>query len=231
MRAFFWNTSYQTVLCFAAETARRDRIQMASEIRAAVTCAIIVTLFSLAWLPYAIIALISTFGHPEIVTPYVNSLPALFAKTNTIYNPIVYALMNERFRNAVWSLLRLRQFQMPGNRRLSDFLRFSSPRGSTSEGFRIPGTRRRFSSRTTSISLATTPVSPTVPLFQHMQKSSFDENQEDNLGLSRDGSEREGPRRTSKEFCNGLVSIPSMITEERSSALRLTGSKPSLLED
>lgn len=69
----------------------------------------ITLLFCFSWLPYACIALLSTFGQSDLVTPYVTTLPGLFAKTSVIYNPIVYAIMNDRFRNEILCLVRLRK--------------------------------------------------------------------------------------------------------------------------
>nr|QYF06627.1 rhabdomeric opsin [Dactylobiotus sp.] len=80
---------------------------MENDIRAAATCAVIVLLFCLAWLPYATVALLGTFGRSDLVTPYASSLPALFAKSSAVYNPIVYAVMNQRFRNALRNMFGL----------------------------------------------------------------------------------------------------------------------------
>jgi hypothetical protein len=54
--------------------------------------------FLFAWMPYAIIVILAQFG-PEtqkhyLINPYSTSMPALFAKFSSIYNPIVYVLSN-----------------------------------------------------------------------------------------------------------------------------------------
>ncbi len=54
--------------------------------------------FLFSWMPYAIIVILAQFG-PEaqkhyLINPYSTSLPALFAKFSSIYNPIVYVLSN-----------------------------------------------------------------------------------------------------------------------------------------
>ena len=71
-----------------------------SEIKATKNALVIITLFTIAWFPYCIIALISQFSEnrASYVTPYSSTLSALFAKTSAIYNPIVYALSNRKFK-------------------------------------------------------------------------------------------------------------------------------------
>ena len=78
---------------------------MGNDIKACRTCATIVALFLVAWTPYLIIALIGVFGDRTLVTPMVNAIPSLFAKSSCVYNPIVYALKNQKFRRAILSLM------------------------------------------------------------------------------------------------------------------------------
>lgn len=69
------------------------------EIKVAKTIILIVAMFCIAWLPYAVVALLSQFLSVNLrldfVTPYTTSLPAIFAKTSSIYNPILYTLTNK----------------------------------------------------------------------------------------------------------------------------------------
>lgn len=53
--------------------------------------------FVLAWGPYASIVLCGIFGLRDL-HPLIVSLPALFAKSNTMYNPLIYFLMYPKFR-------------------------------------------------------------------------------------------------------------------------------------
>lgn len=55
-----------------------------------------VSLFGFAWMPYAIVTLYAQFGTDitMFVNPYTASLPAVLAKTSSIYNPILYTLSN-----------------------------------------------------------------------------------------------------------------------------------------
>jgi 7 transmembrane receptor (rhodopsin family) len=82
-----------------------DHFSMNNDIRASITCGIIVGLFFLAWTPYAVVALIGVFGDQSRLTPMVNALPSLFAKSSAVFNPIVYAFMNNKFRQAILSLI------------------------------------------------------------------------------------------------------------------------------
>ena len=80
-----------------------------SDTRAALTCTIIVVLFVLAWGPYALVAVFGMVGEQSRITPILNALPVCFAKSSAVYNPIVYALMNEKFREAICSLLNCKE--------------------------------------------------------------------------------------------------------------------------
>ena len=56
-----------------------------------------IVLFCFAWTPYAIVILIAQFGNniDKYITPYTVSIPALFAKISSVYNPILYTLSNQ----------------------------------------------------------------------------------------------------------------------------------------
>ena len=58
--------------------------------------AVMVSCFLIAWTPYAIMAMGATYGSPEVFTPSIAVLPALFAKTSTCYNPVIYVFMNKQ---------------------------------------------------------------------------------------------------------------------------------------
>jgi hypothetical protein len=54
--------------------------------------AIMVCLFIVSWLPYALIAQFGILGLSNLVTPYTAEIPVLLAKSSAVWNPIVYAL-------------------------------------------------------------------------------------------------------------------------------------------
>ncbi|XP_071549153.1 visual pigment-like receptor peropsin [Panulirus ornatus] len=75
-----------------------------AERRVAVMVVIMGSTFLMAWTPYAVLALIMAFGDPSVVTPGAAVVPAIFAKSSCMYNPIIYVGLNTQFRSA-WSRL------------------------------------------------------------------------------------------------------------------------------
>jgi hypothetical protein len=71
------------------------------EVKVAKIILLKVILFSIAWSPYLVIAIIAQFSEnlELYVTPYTTTLPALFAKTSIIYNALVYTLTHRDCRN------------------------------------------------------------------------------------------------------------------------------------
>lgn len=55
--------------------------------------------FLVAWIPYAVFALVEQFGDPELISPALAILPALIAKSSICYNPVIYVGMNTQVRN------------------------------------------------------------------------------------------------------------------------------------
>lgn len=54
--------------------------------------------FLAAWSPYAIVAMWAAFGNPATVPPMAFAIAAIFAKSSTLYNPIVYLVFKPNFR-------------------------------------------------------------------------------------------------------------------------------------
>ncbi|CAG13007.1 unnamed protein product, partial [Tetraodon nigroviridis] len=46
--------------------------------------------FLIAWIPYAVVSVISAFGEPDSVPIPVSVIPTLLAKSSAMYNPIIY---------------------------------------------------------------------------------------------------------------------------------------------
>ncbi|KAJ3586254.1 hypothetical protein NHX12_012654 [Muraenolepis orangiensis] len=57
--------------------------------------------FLSAWTPYAIVSMWAAFGQPENVPPMAFALAAMFAKSSTLYNPIVYLAFKPNFRRSL----------------------------------------------------------------------------------------------------------------------------------
>ncbi|XP_067464478.1 pinopsin-like [Thunnus thynnus] len=56
-----------------------------------------VTGYLLCWMPYGIVAMLSSFGRPGVVPPAASLVPSLLAKTSTVLNPVIYVLLNKQF--------------------------------------------------------------------------------------------------------------------------------------
>ncbi|XP_061590844.1 LOW QUALITY PROTEIN: opsin 7, group member b [Cololabis saira] len=57
--------------------------------------------FLTAWSPYAIVSMWAAFGNPANVPPMAFALAAIFAKSSTLYNPIVYLVFKPNFRKSL----------------------------------------------------------------------------------------------------------------------------------
>ncbi|XP_076023062.1 opsin 7, group member b [Genypterus blacodes] len=57
--------------------------------------------FLSAWSPYAIVSMWAAFGNPSDVPPMAFAMAAIFAKSSTLYNPIVYLVFKPNFRKSV----------------------------------------------------------------------------------------------------------------------------------
>lgn len=57
---------------------------------------IMVICYLLCWLPYGVVALLATFGPPDLVTPEASIIPSILAKSSTVINPIIYVFMNKQ---------------------------------------------------------------------------------------------------------------------------------------
>ncbi|CAL1579559.1 unnamed protein product [Knipowitschia caucasica] len=57
--------------------------------------------FLTAWSPYAIVSMWAAFGQVDSIPPLAFALPAMFAKSSTIYNPVIYLLLRPNFRKVM----------------------------------------------------------------------------------------------------------------------------------
>jgi hypothetical protein len=82
------------------KVSRSSSICFKREVKLIKMVALIVIMFIIAWLPYAIVALVAQFGSniERYINPFTTTLPALFAKTSSIYNPLIYTISNKEFR-------------------------------------------------------------------------------------------------------------------------------------
>ncbi|XP_063729151.1 rhodopsin, GQ-coupled-like [Symsagittifera roscoffensis] len=68
------------------------------EILVAKASMLCIGVFIITWLPYAVLGVAGQFVEPQFFNPYMTTWPALIAKTNCIYNPIIYAFAHPSFK-------------------------------------------------------------------------------------------------------------------------------------
>ena len=57
--------------------------------------------FLLSWSPYCIVSFTATIKGHHVLTSGEAEIPELMAKASVVYNPIIYIIMNERFRRTL----------------------------------------------------------------------------------------------------------------------------------
>ncbi|KAM9458420.1 opsin-5-like isoform 1-T1 [Salvelinus alpinus] len=71
--------------------------------------------FFAAWSPYAVVSMWAVFGHMDNIPPLAFAVPAMFAKSSTIYNPMIYLLLRPNFRRVMYrDLVSLRRAFLKG---------------------------------------------------------------------------------------------------------------------
>lgn len=73
------------------------------DLRLAKVIIFLVAIFLIAWTPYSVIALLGQFGpsYGGGLTPIMVMIPAIFAKSSTIYNPFIFGFRDSRFQRAL----------------------------------------------------------------------------------------------------------------------------------
>ncbi|KAM8837058.1 melanopsin-A-like isoform 2-T2 [Spinachia spinachia] len=75
--------------------------KMKAEWKMAKIALIVILLFVISWAPYSCAALTAFAGYADLLTPYMNSVPAVIAKASAIHNPIIYAITHPKYRSAL----------------------------------------------------------------------------------------------------------------------------------
>ena len=84
------------MVCIRAHT----KIKSAKvQVKIAKVVLLIVTVFCVSWVPYAVVALIGMFGDASVITRLTSAIPGTLAKLSTAVNPIIYALIHPKFKN------------------------------------------------------------------------------------------------------------------------------------
>ncbi|XP_071082130.1 visual pigment-like receptor peropsin [Haliotis cracherodii] len=69
-------------------------------------CLLLVLVFLLCWMPYAIISLWATFGKAASVPTWLTVAPVMFAKLSSCINPVIYIVVSSKFRHRYLALLK-----------------------------------------------------------------------------------------------------------------------------
>ncbi|XP_028845803.1 melanopsin-A [Denticeps clupeoides] len=75
--------------------------RLKNEWKMAKTALIVILLYVISWSPYSTVALTAFAGYADMLTPYMNSVPAVIAKASAIHNPIIYAITHPKYRSAI----------------------------------------------------------------------------------------------------------------------------------
>ncbi|XP_066549308.1 melanopsin-A [Amia ocellicauda] len=75
--------------------------RMKNEWKMAKIALIVILLYVISWSPYSTVALTAFAGYSDLLTPYMNSVPAVIAKASAIHNPIIYAITHPKYRSAI----------------------------------------------------------------------------------------------------------------------------------
>lgn len=85
---------------------KRIRFQLAKERKASTTLGIIMSAFTVCWLPFFITALVRPFlSEPSSIPPSLSSLFLWLGYANSLLNPIIYATLNRDFRKPFQQIL------------------------------------------------------------------------------------------------------------------------------
>ncbi|CAG7722549.1 unnamed protein product [Allacma fusca] len=82
----------------ASLKSNADGDKQSTEIKIAKVALLNVTLWVLAWTPFAAVCLIGVLGNQSVLTPMIACLPVLMAKSSCVYNPIIYSLSHPKLR-------------------------------------------------------------------------------------------------------------------------------------
>ncbi|RVE59795.1 hypothetical protein OJAV_G00192060 [Oryzias javanicus] len=87
--------------CEGTRDSAKKFHKMRSEWKMAKIALIVILLFVISWAPYSCAALTAFAGYADLLTPYMNSVPAVIAKASAIHNPIIYAITHPKYRSAI----------------------------------------------------------------------------------------------------------------------------------
>nr|BAQ54879.1 opsin, ultraviolet sensitive type [Anax parthenope] len=78
--------------------SNQDANKMSAEVRIAKAAITVCFMFVVSWTPYAVLALIGSFGNKSLLTPAVTMIPACTCKAVACIDPWVYAISHPKYR-------------------------------------------------------------------------------------------------------------------------------------
>ncbi|WAQ96346.1 OPSX-like protein, partial [Mya arenaria] len=69
------------------------------------TTSLFTAVYWAVWTPYTVVSLIQAFGDPDSIPLFFTELPAAAAKSQIVWNPIIYVGTNKQFRKAFYAAL------------------------------------------------------------------------------------------------------------------------------
>ncbi|XP_077357994.1 melanopsin-A-like isoform X1 [Festucalex cinctus] len=93
--------AFEKITCGGTRESAKRFHKMKSEWKMAKIALIVILLFIISWAPYSCTALTAFAGYADLLTPYMNSVPAVIAKASAIHNPIIYAITHPKYRSAI----------------------------------------------------------------------------------------------------------------------------------
>ncbi|KAM6306362.1 melanopsin [Aegotheles albertisi] len=107
------NKSIQTFGCKHGNKEFQKQYQrMKNEWKMAKIALIVILLYVISWSPYSVVALVAFAGYSDVLTPFMNSIPAVIAKASVIHNPIIYAITHPKYRTAIATYVPCLRFLM-----------------------------------------------------------------------------------------------------------------------
>ncbi|EMP26532.1 Melanopsin-A [Chelonia mydas] len=95
------NEAVQNIGSDANKVSQRQYQKMKNEWKMAKIALIVILLYIISWSPYSIVALVAFAGYSHLLTPFMNTVPAVIAKASAIHNPIIYAITHPKYRMAI----------------------------------------------------------------------------------------------------------------------------------
>ncbi|XP_075903533.1 teleost multiple tissue opsin b [Nelusetta ayraudi] len=98
--------SYGKLLCAIRQVSSVSSVvNRRREQRVLLMVVTMVLCYLVCWLPYGVVALLSTFRPGEMLSPEASIVPSLLAKFSTVVNPFIYIFMNKQFSRCFKALL------------------------------------------------------------------------------------------------------------------------------